>query len=169
MQADISEKLKKLGTDDERGLKRTLEGIRTLYYQYRLVGEIEITKAALMTESVLVCEVDGTGEYVQDVEPEGVKVSVIVDAIAQRIFDGMVHGVDKLLNDLIHRSKAYWHKSYKDDMTLAGTFSWSDPKGYFTWTVGCSATIKSMHDYLFSQNEFELTYAFGPDGKSLQP
>mmetsp|Transcript_65577 Transcript_65577/g.128941 ORF Transcript_65577/g.128941 Transcript_65577/m.128941 type:complete len:180 (+) Transcript_65577:36-575(+) len=160
---NTSAKVKKLA-DDERGIKILLESVRKLFYEYQLVGDIEITQGASVTEATLSCEVDGTGLFVPDPSPaKDVKINHIVDSIAEGIIALIVMGVDKLINDLICRSKAYWDRSYRDQMKLAGSFSWSDPKGFFTTTIGCSATIESMHDYLLRNNEFELTYGFLPD------
>jgi hypothetical protein len=162
----IEDKARKLA--DETGIKHFLEGTRKLFYKYGLQGEVEITKGALMGESTLVCEIDGTGEFVPD-DPIGGKVNRFIDAIAEQLIQTVLHGVENMIKDLIFRSKMYWDRSYKDDMTLAGSFSWSDPKGFFTWTISCSATIQSMHEYLFKRNEFELTYGFTPDGKCVRP
>jgi hypothetical protein len=155
--------------DGESGLKQLLEGIRKLYFKYDLIGEIEITKGGSMTEAILTCDVDGTEKYVEDPEVYGVKLNVIMDAIVTNMIKLVTIGVEKMLRDLIHRSKAYWKKVYKDDMTLAGTFTWSDPKGFFTTTIGCSATIASMHNHLFKENEFELTYGFTLAGEPSPP
>lgn len=151
----------------EAAVKEILEGIRKLYFKYKLVGEIEISKGFLMTESIVVCEVDGTGIF-EGEEPSEVSVGKNA-ALPSEIFNTMMFGVDTMVHDIIDRSKAYWKKSFKNGMSLAGTFTWSDPKGIFSWTVGCSVTMQSMHEYLFRLDEFVLTYGFTPDGKCLEP
>ena len=152
-----AEKAKKLA-DDEFGMKLLLERIRQLYFKYQFVGDIEITRTTLMVEASLSCSVDGTGTYIQDPEVDGVKVSKFVDAFVLEMIKIMVLGVDKMLQDLLFRSTAYWDKSYKDDMTLSGNFTWSDPNDILGASISCSATMKSMHDHIFKKNEFELTY-----------
>ena len=147
---------------DETGVKLLLDKVRKLYYDYRMVGEIQVTKMGLF-ESSLSCEVDGTGEYFKDLDTNEVKINKFVDSIAAEVITIISFGVDKMLNDIMYRSKQYWEKSYRDDMTLSGTFTFEEPNGIFSMSIQCSATVKSMHDNYFKQNEFELTYGFPLD------
>ena len=155
--------------DDEHGIKILLEKVRSLFFKYGLVGDVSITKSGLMVDATLTCEIDGTTEYIVDIDRREIKVNEFIDSIALNIINLITMGIEKMLNDMIFRSKSYWNKSYKDHMTLSGNFAWSDPKGYFSMSVSCSATVKSMHDYLFSQKEFELTYGFPQNDHELRP
>lgn len=152
----------KKAVDDERGIMIIIDRIHQLYHKYGLVGEIEIERGTMFPSS-LTCEIDGTGEYVPDPVPKTAKVCEFVDNLVYHVIKLIIKGVDKLLNDLIHRSKQFWHKSYKEGMTLSGSFTFSDPKQVFNMTITCGASVASMHDILFQENVFENTYGFPAD------
>lgn len=152
----------KKAIDDERGVILLIDRIHQLYHKYGLVGEIEISRGTVFP-STLTCEIDGTTVYTPDAKPKGAKVCEFVDSLVYGVIKLIVKGVDKLLNDLIHRSRQFWHKSYKEGMTQSGSFTFSDPKQMFNMTITCGATVASMHDIIFQENVFENTYGFPAD------
>lgn len=157
----IERKIKNIA-EGEHTVKLLLEKICKLYYDYKLCGEVSVTKGILSAEAVLTCEIDGTdGSYESQIGTgSGTVVNKIVDTVVDKVVTLISIAVDKLIRDLIERSRAYWDKPYKDHMTLAGNFSFSDPNGILSVSIECSATVKSLHDYIFRENEFEYTFGF---------
>eukprot|EP00600_Ochromonadales_sp_CCMP1393_P009637 CAMPEP_0174955720 /NCGR_PEP_ID=MMETSP0004_2-20121128/1139_1 /TAXON_ID=420556 /ORGANISM="Ochromonas sp., Strain CCMP1393" /LENGTH=167 /DNA_ID=CAMNT_0016203681 /DNA_START=26 /DNA_END=529 /DNA_ORIENTATION=- len=161
MQADS--KTEKLFAD-EKGIKIMLEKIRRYFYKRNLVGSVDITRSYISAEASLSVEIDGSGDYtgesIKDTRKMGIKVNKTVDAVMERFIGLVVKGTQQALEQLIYRSKTYYGKSYKDDMTLSASLTFTDPTGYFGVTIGIAATVQSMHESIFRDNEFEMTFAF---------
>jgi len=117
-----------------------LEKVREIYFQRKLVGSIEISRSFLAMSNSVSCDVDGTGEP----DPRPVEVAGKEDQKIPMLAKVTINNATRLINRMETRSKNYRGKVYKDDLTVSGSISITDPLGFTGVSISCSATISSL-------------------------
>lgn len=126
----------------ESRLTIIIEKVRELYLQRGLVGSIDISRSLLLTCNTVSCDVDGTATTEEspadDVHhgTEDEKVPVLTKVA--------VRSAVRLLNRLEARAKNYKSKPFKDDMSVSGSTSITDPLGLTSVSISCSASVASL-------------------------
>ena len=119
-----------------------LEKVRELYFQRSLVGSVEIERSLLCTSNSISCDIDGTAtpEETDAVDESSFSETEKVPMLAKMT----IKNVTRLLNRLEVRARNYKSKPYKDDLTISGSISITDPMGFTGVSISCEATIVSL-------------------------
>lgn len=137
---------------DEKRLKIVLELLRSLYYEYKLTGTVEVGRSVGGFYSNVSCEVDGAGGE------ENERASLAEDgssAIADdpsldkdqlsRFEKIVLASANRSLDTMIHRARGYKHKNYRKDLTITNSAYITDPFfGIFTLYISTAATCESL-------------------------
>ncbi len=128
---------------DEKRLKMVLELIRKLYFEYKLIGTVEVGRSIGGFYSNVSCEVDGSAEDKEAVEDLGEDQ---FDKEQVSNFEKIVlASANRSLDTMIHRARGYKHKSYRNDLTVTNSAYITDPFfGLFTLYISTSATCESL-------------------------
>mmetsp|Transcript_8004 Transcript_8004/g.13492 ORF Transcript_8004/g.13492 Transcript_8004/m.13492 type:complete len:200 (-) Transcript_8004:122-721(-) len=157
-----AEEIAKAEEDAEKSEYRlilVLEKVREMYFQRRLVGEIEVSRSLLFAESSICCEIDGTADDIDGGTPAAAADDVDdyddnnaakgIDSQGEEknipmLVKAVVKNSDRLLNRLAIRARKYKDKDYKGELTLTGSISITDPMGFTSMGISCTASLESL-------------------------
>mmetsp|Transcript_61273 Transcript_61273/g.107626 ORF Transcript_61273/g.107626 Transcript_61273/m.107626 type:complete len:181 (-) Transcript_61273:135-677(-) len=117
-----------------------LEKVRDIYFQRKLVGSIEISRSFLATSNSISCDVDGTTEAdshsLEAHGPEENKIPLLAKVT--------ITNATRLLNRMEVRARHYRSKAYKEDLSISGSINITDPLGFTSVSISCSASMVSL-------------------------
>lgn len=138
---------------EEYTLSTAIEAAIKKYKEKRLVGSVSVERTFLIFTSSITVEIDGT-EQSEEGSGEGDEAPSTTaeeDAATEKekktlLYKLALKGLDRNIFWLLRRSQSYRNKPYKDSLTITSSKSLSDPLGFWTITVECSASVQSLLD-----------------------
>ena len=140
-----------LAKEDEESRKHEyrlmliLENIRELYFKRGLIGSAEISCSLLFACNSISCDINGTEE------PSGKAECTIEENSETSDKDKLpillkltIKNVTRLIHRLEIRARNYKDKSYKEDLSIVGSINITDPLGFTSVSITCSASIESL-------------------------